>query len=286
MPNNYEVLVDIVKELGNENSTIKEIAEYGIDGVAPTGLISYKEREEFFNKNYHIINDIVVEFLEELGYNIEEMESLEALKALKETTEIKLLDEDDYYSIMFEKAEEQAIDADPEYFFSLPDDEKHDLILNDYMEYVESEYTCQDKGNIVALAVELACQQAMENDYVIIEEMPDIDTIVDEIMAIDDNIIKADCNRPCIHKVKEGHAYDKSIPYGSIAVKGLYISGVTLYRKRPLFYIDKVLTPKDEIVNYYVLGYENSTLEVKETTYDKAGNKQENIIYIKDGKLC
>ena len=152
--------------------TIKDIAEYGVDYVAPNGLVKYGERENFYNKHFDEILETVEEIVEANGGELDDdptMLKLETYEILETTffnqwNEIRFYDLESREEFAWDKAREQVED---DYRAEIENEEMDEEEINeltfDYMADIEMFEDFDDMATVVALVVRLkACEMIQE----------------------------------------------------------------------------------------------------------------------------
>lgn len=148
--------------------TIEDIANYGIDYVAPNGLITYGERRDFYNEHFDEILETVEEIAEANGGELDDdptmgkIETYEILESVffNQWNEIRFYDMESREDFAWDKAREQ-VESDYKTEIEngeMDEDELSDLTI-DYMADVEMFEDFDDMATVVALVVRLkACE--------------------------------------------------------------------------------------------------------------------------------
>lgn len=146
---------------GYEESTIRDVAEHGVQSGAIGELIYTSDVVDFFNRYYNEIEAVVTEHLEGItGVQYFDLLNCELMRDLESYSNVFFEEEDTYLNIMLDKAEQLA-EEDNEDWNELTGVEQEELII-DYMEDVVIDIQDTDKVQFVALAVELVAQNMVE----------------------------------------------------------------------------------------------------------------------------
>ena len=144
-----------------EESTVKDVAEYGIESGSIGSLIYTNDIVNFFNRYYNDIEAVVTEYLEGItGVQYFDLLNCELMRDLENYSNVGFEDEDTYLNIMLDKAEQLA-EEDNEDWNELTGVEQEELII-DYMEDVVIDIQDNDKVQFVYLAVEIVAQDMTE----------------------------------------------------------------------------------------------------------------------------
>ena len=144
-----------------EESTVKDVAEYGIESGSIGSLIYTNDIVNFFNRYYNDIEAVVTEYLEGItGVQYYDLLNYELMRDLENYSNVAFEEEDTYLNIMLDKAEQLA-EEDNEDWNELTGVEQEELII-DYMEDVVIDIQDNDKVQFVYLAVEIVAQDMTE----------------------------------------------------------------------------------------------------------------------------
>lgn len=151
---------------GQEQSTIEDVAKYGIESGAIGELIYTKDIINFFNRYYSEIEAVITDYLEDIsGMQYFDLLNCELMRDLENYANVSFEEEDTYLNIMLDKAEQLA-EEDNEDWHELTGVEQEELII-DYMEDVVTDIQDLDKVQFVYLAVEIEAQRlAEEKGYI------------------------------------------------------------------------------------------------------------------------
>lgn len=139
---------------------IGDIAKYGVDEVAPGGLIHYEDIVDFFNKNLEDIEAVIFEYVEELSHDtFYDIVNVELMELLNNEINTSFTEEDDMLDLMRDEATQLA--ETHEDWYSM-DDEGQEEIIFDCMEDIDVLPTTMDMVQFVNLAVELVAQDIIE----------------------------------------------------------------------------------------------------------------------------
>ena len=145
---------------GQEESTVRDVAAYGIESGVIGELIYTKDILNFFDDYEDDIEAVVTNFIEEMtGYKFYDLTNMELLESLNEytNTNTSFTTTDEMLDLLHEKAYSQAMEDNAEEWEDMDEDDKEELVF-DYMEDLEVLPTKQDKINFVCLSVELVAQ--------------------------------------------------------------------------------------------------------------------------------
>ena len=147
---------------GQEQSTVKDVAEYGLESGAIGELIYTKDVVNFFDRYEDDIENVITEYVEGLsGDTFYDLTNTELLESLNEYTNLEFTTGDEMIELLSEKAFEQAEVDNAEEWDDMDEYEIEELVF-DYMETLEVLPTDQDKINFVCLAVEIVAQNIIE----------------------------------------------------------------------------------------------------------------------------
>ena len=157
-------MTNTIKEFlqGQEESTVKDVATYGVESGAIGELIYTKDVVNFFNRYEDDIEAVILDFVEGLsGDTFYDLINTELLESLNEYTNLEFTTGDEMIELLSEKAFEQAEVDNAEEWDDMDEYEIEELVF-DYMETLEVLPTDQDKINFVCLAVEIVAQNIIE----------------------------------------------------------------------------------------------------------------------------
>ena len=157
-------MTNTIKEFlqGQEQSTVKDVAEYGLESGAIGELIYTKDVVNFFDRYEDDIENVITEYVEGLsGDTFYDLTNTELLESLNEYTNLEFTTGDEMIELLSEKAFEQAEVDNAEEWDDMDEYEIEELVF-DYMETLEVLPTDQDKINFVCLAVEIVAQNIIE----------------------------------------------------------------------------------------------------------------------------
>ena len=148
---------------GQEESTVKDIAAYGIESGAIGELIYTEDIVAFFDRYYNDIEEVVVEYAEELThgqfYDLANMELMELLNSELNTSFSTI---DEMLEILQDKAYNKAMEDNSNEWEDMYEQEQEELIL-EYMEDLDLlDEMEENKVQFVYLAVELVAQDMAE----------------------------------------------------------------------------------------------------------------------------
>ena len=145
-----------------EESTVKDVAEYGLESGAIGELIYTKDIVAFFDRYEDDIENVITEYVEGLsGDTFYDLTNTELLESLNEYTNLEFTTGDEMIELLSDKAFEQAEVDNAEEWDDMDEYEIEELVF-DYMETLEVLPTDQDKINFVCLAVEIVAQNIIE----------------------------------------------------------------------------------------------------------------------------
>lgn len=147
---------------GQEESTIEDVAAYGIESGVIGELIYTQDILNFFDQYEDDIEAVVIEYAEELTHDqFHDLANIELMELFNSELNISFTIEDDMLEMLHEKAFKQAEEDNAAGWDDMDEDEIEELVF-DYMEDLEVLPTKQDKINFVCLAVELVAQDMVE----------------------------------------------------------------------------------------------------------------------------
>ncbi|BCG66271.1 hypothetical protein [Staphylococcus phage vB_SsapH-Golestan101-M] len=145
---------------GYEESTVKDVAEYGIESGAIGELIYTEDVVNFFNSYYSEIEAVITEYAEELThgqfYDLIDTELMELFNSELNTS---FTTGDEMLDLLQDEATQLA-ETDVNWY-DMDEEEQEELIM-DCMDDVEVLPTTTDMVQFVALAVELVAQDMQE----------------------------------------------------------------------------------------------------------------------------
>lgn len=139
---------------------IGDIAKYGVEEVAPRGLIHNEDIVDFFDKNLEDIEAVIIEYAEDLTLGtFYDIINVELMELLNNEINTSFTEEDEMTDLMRDEATQRA--ETHEDWYSMDEEEQEELIW-DCMEDIEVLPTTMDKVQFVNLAVELVAQDIIE----------------------------------------------------------------------------------------------------------------------------
>ena len=147
---------------GQEESTVRDVANYGVETGAIGELIYTKDILNFFDQYEDDIEAVILDYVEGVtGETFYDLTNTELLELLNEYTNLEFTTGDEMLDLLHEEAFKQAEEDNAAEWDNMDEDEIEELVF-DYMEDLEVLPTKQDKLNFVALAVELVAQDMAE----------------------------------------------------------------------------------------------------------------------------
>ena len=144
-----------------EASTVKDVAEYGVESGAIGRLIYTSDVVNFFDRYEQDIEAVITDYLEGItGVQYYDLLNYELMNDLQDYLNVEFQHEDTYHEIEFDLAENIASN-EIEGFEDMDEEEQVDAIY-EAMESVELEIQDTDKVEFVNLAVEIVAQQMQE----------------------------------------------------------------------------------------------------------------------------
>ncbi|WFG34123.1 hypothetical protein F10086_201 [Staphylococcus phage vB_SauM_JDF86] len=148
---------------GQEQSTIEDVAKYGLESGAIGELIYTEDIVAFFDRYYNDIEDVVVEYAEELThgqfYDLANMELMELFNSELNTSFSTI---DEMLEVLQDKAYNKAMEDNADEWEDMDEEEQEELIF-EYMEDLELlDEMEENKVQFVYLAVELVAQDMTE----------------------------------------------------------------------------------------------------------------------------
>ena len=153
-------MTNTIKEFlqNEEESTAKDVAEYGLESGAIGELIYTEDIVAFFDEYEDDIEAVILDHVEGLtGDKFYNLTNMELMETLNEYTNLEFTTIDEMLELLHEEAFKQAMEDNAEEWEDMDEEEQEDIIM-DYMDDVEVLPTKQDKINFVCLAVELVAQ--------------------------------------------------------------------------------------------------------------------------------
>lgn len=155
--------MNTIKEFlqGQEESTVKDVATYGVQSGAIGKLIYTSDVVNFFDRYEQDIEAVITDYLEGVtGAQYYDLLNYELMSDLENYANVEFQHEDTYHEIEFDLAENIASN-EIEGFDDLDEEEQVDAIY-EAMDLVELEIQDTDKVEFVNLAVEIVAQQMQE----------------------------------------------------------------------------------------------------------------------------
>ena len=145
-----------------EASTVKDVAEHGIESGAIGELIYTKDILNFFDQYEDDIEAVILDQVEGLtGDTFYDLTNTELLETLNDYTNLEFTTGDEMLGMLLKEAHNQAMEDLAAEWYDMDEEEQEELVF-DYMDDVEVLPTKQDKLNFVALSVEIVAQQMQE----------------------------------------------------------------------------------------------------------------------------
>ena len=146
---------------GQETSTVKDVATYGVQSGAIGRLIYTSDVVDFFDRYEQDIEAVITDYLEGItGVQYYDLLNYELMRDLENYSNVEFEDEDEYNNIQFDLAENIA-SSEIEDFEDMDEADQADAIY-EAMEFIELEIQDTDKVQFVNLAVEIVAQQMQE----------------------------------------------------------------------------------------------------------------------------
>ena len=146
---------------GQEESTVRDVAEYGVESGAIGELIYTADVVNFFDRYEQDIENVITDYLESVtGEQYYDLLNYELMRDLENYVNVEFQHEDTYIELEYIEAERIA-NADIEGFEGMDEDEQADAI-SECLEFVELDIQDTDKVQFVNLAVEIVAQQMQE----------------------------------------------------------------------------------------------------------------------------
>lgn len=156
--------MNIIREFlnGQEESTVKDVAAYGIESGVIGELIYTQDILNFFDRYEDDIEAVITDYIEGVtGDTFYDLTDTELMETLNEYSILGFTTTDEMFELLHEEAFKQAEEDNAAEWDDMDEDEIEELVF-DYMEDLEVLPTKQDKLNFVALAVELVAQDMAE----------------------------------------------------------------------------------------------------------------------------
>lgn len=144
---------------GQEESTIEDVAKYGVQSGAIGELIYTADVVDFFNRYYSDIEAVITGYLEGItGMQYFDLLNYELMRDLENYTgeNVQFQHEDTYLELQFDLAENMASESAD--FDDMDEDEQNEAII-EALDYVEMDIQDSDKVQFVNLAVEIEAQR-------------------------------------------------------------------------------------------------------------------------------
>lgn len=143
---------------GQEESTVKDVAEYGVESGAISELIYTNDIVNFFDRYEQDIENVVTKYLEGItGVQYYDLLDYELMRDLENYANIEFQHEDTYIELEYIEAERIA-NADVEGFADMDENEQADTI-SECLEFVELDIQDVDKAQFINLAVEIVAHE-------------------------------------------------------------------------------------------------------------------------------
>lgn len=160
-------MTNTIKEFlqNEEESTVKDVAEYGLESGAIGELIYTEDIVAFFDRYEDDIEAVITDYVEGITgdtfYDLTDMDLLESLNKYTNTN-TSFTTTDEMLELLHEEAFKQAEKDNAEEWEDMDEEEIEELVF-DYMETLDVLPTKQDKINFVCLAVEIVAQDIIED---------------------------------------------------------------------------------------------------------------------------
>ena len=146
---------------GQEESTVKDVATYGVQSGAIGKLIYTSDVVNFFDRYEQDIEEVITDYLEGVtGVQYYDLLNYELMSDLENYANVEFQHEDTYHEIEYELAENIA-SSEIEGFEDMDEREQADIIF-ECLEFAELDIQDVDKVQFVNLAVEIVAQQMQE----------------------------------------------------------------------------------------------------------------------------
>ena len=153
-------MTNLIKEFlqGQEESTVKDVAMYGVESGSIGELIYTSDAVDFFDRYEQDIEAVITDYLEDVtGEQYYNLLNYELMSDLENYLNVEFQHEDTYIELEYIEAERIA-NADIEGFEGMDEDEQADAI-SECLEFVELDIQDTDKVQFVNLAVEIVAQE-------------------------------------------------------------------------------------------------------------------------------
>ena len=144
---------------GQEESTVKDVAEYGVESGSIGELIYTSDAVDFFDRYKQDITDVITNYLEGVtGGQYYDLLDYELMRDLEDYTgeNVEFQSEDTYIELQFELAEKIA--SQDEDFEDMDEDEQQESIIES-IDYIDMDIQDNDKVQFVNLAVEIIAHE-------------------------------------------------------------------------------------------------------------------------------
>lgn len=139
---------------------IGDIAKYGVEYVAPRGLIHNEDIVDFFDKNLEDIEAVIFEYVEDLTHDtFYDIVNIELMELLNDEINTSFTEEDEMVDLMREEATQLAETHEDWYNM---DEEEQEGFIWDCMDDIDVLPTTMGMVQFVNLAVELVAQDIIE----------------------------------------------------------------------------------------------------------------------------
>lgn len=157
--------MNTIKEFlqGQDESTVKDVAEYGIECGGIGELIYTEDVVNFFNSYYSEIEAVITEYAEELTHGkFHDLANMELMELFNSELNTSFSTIDEMLEILQDKAYNKAMEDNSNEWDDMDEEEQEELIL-EYMEDLDLlDEMEENKVQFVYLAVEIVAQNMME----------------------------------------------------------------------------------------------------------------------------
>ena len=153
-------MTNTIKEFlqGQEESTVKDVAIYGVESGAIGELIYTNDVINFFDRYEQDIENVITDYLEGVtGEQYYDLLNYDLMRDLENYANIDFQHEDTYIELEYIEAERIA-NADVEGFADMDENEQADTI-SECLEFVELDIQDVDKAQFINLAVEIVAHE-------------------------------------------------------------------------------------------------------------------------------